>query len=57
MVENYKIAKFLNSNEYFKQELIEVETDRKLKIFLVNNNKIDGLDISDEMITICKQIY
>ena len=36
---------------------IGVGTGRNLKIFLVNNNKIDGFDISNEMITICKQKY
>ena len=36
---------------------IGVGTGRNLKIFLNNNNQIDGFDISDEMITICKQKY
>ena len=36
---------------------IGVGTGRNLKIFLDNNNQIDGFDISDEMITICKQKY
>ena len=36
---------------------IGVGTGRNLKIFLNNNNQIDGFDISDKMITICKQKY
>ena len=36
---------------------IGVGTGRNLKVFLDNNNKIDGFDISDEMLTICKQKY
>lgn len=32
-------------------------TGRNLKILLANNNKIDGFDVSEEMIKICQQKY
>lgn len=34
-----------------------VGTGRNLKILLANNNKIDGFDVSEEMIKICQQKY
>ena len=34
-----------------------VGSGRNLKMFLTNNNKVDGFDISGEMIKICRQKY